>query len=107
MAVTLGWVPLDFTLALANGGDFVTALDASPTDWPAGTGIEIRIGPSPEEDLITTVWPATITGSLASWNVPATQVQTVLDAQDSYAWMYYIEPGGGTLLWMKGAIKAY
>lgn len=110
-AVTFGWEPLEFVVALSRGGDFVFTLESqingAATPWPAGIGIELRFSTTtPDEDPTPIVWPATITGTNASWDVPATSVAAVLDAPARYARLRYTEADGSKLVWMRGNVRA-
>lgn len=103
--ITFGWVPLEFTVALARGSDFVFTLIADPT-WPAGIAIELRLSVTgPGENPSPTVWPATISGSNASWDVPAAAVGAVIDTGVRFARLRYREPDGSALVWMKGGVR--
>lgn len=100
MGINLGLVPLPLTVTLAEGGDFVSALVASE-DWPVGIGIELRLTGGTEG---TVTWPATISGDRADWDVPAADVQEVIDADASAAQLLYSESDGTVLLWGKGIV---
>lgn len=75
MSVTLGLSPIEISVVLAHGGDFVATLTADDP-WPAGTGVELRFSTSPT--ATPTVWTATVDGAAdASTNLAtlaATQV---------------------------------
>ncbi len=103
MTVALGFVPIDCTVALSAGGDFSQTLTATPP-WPAGTAVELHFSPTPAEGPSTIVWPATISGANATWNVPAVSVAAVLNAQALYVTIHYVT-SIGTLVWMVGRVR--
>lgn len=101
MAINLGYVPHRLTVTLVAGGDFVSALVASE-DWPTGTGIELRLSGGTQD---TVVWEATVSGARADWNVPHTDVQTVIDAKAASAQLVYTEADGTVLMWGEGSVR--
>lgn len=104
MAVTLGLAPIPITVVLVSGSDFKCTLESSE-DWPDGFEIELRFSITAEEtDPI--VWPATVDGALATWNVPADEVAAVLAARALHARVRYVEAGGGATIRMLGPVHA-
>ena len=107
MTVAFGWKPPDFVMELAWGGDFVFTLQANQ-NWPTGIGIELRLyrTPDPSGDLNPIIWPATIVGANASWDVSATQVTNAITQRALYPRLRYSELDGSTLVWMRGIVNA-
>lgn len=103
VAINLGYIPQRLTVTLVEGGDFVSALVASVA-WPTGTGIELRLSGGTAG---TVTWPATVAGTRADWEVPAVDVQDVIDAKASTAQLVYTEPDGTVLIWGEGSINAH
>lgn len=106
MALTFGWEPIDFVVSLSRGGDFLFTLEAS-VPWPAGIGIQLRFSATrPEESTTPIVWPATVAGNLATWEVSAATVAAVLNTQARYVRLKYTEADGNALIWGKGCVHA-
>lgn len=103
MTVALGWRPQDFTVQLSGGGDFVATLVSQPA-WPVGTAMELHFSVTQVESS-PIVWPATVTGDTASWDVVATEVDAVLSVNACFVRLYYIS-GGSTIVWMSGRVAA-
>lgn len=107
MALTFGWEPIDFVVSLSRGGDFIFTLESSVA-WPVGIEIQLRFSATrPEESVTPIIWPAAISGVFASWDVPATGVAAVLDAQARYVRLRYAEADGSVLMWGKGCVSAH
>lgn len=103
-----GYQPFEFTLPLSSGSDYSFTLQSTPA-WPTGTSIELRFATDIDESKSTVpvvVWPATITGANATWNVAASNVQIVLDTQARYVKLRYIDSSVNTLVWGKGVVRA-
>ncbi len=105
MAVTLGVVPFDLNVQLAPDADFTSSITNNAGNWAGGTAIELRLSAS-SAGTSPTVWPATITGAVASWEVDKALVATALAAGVSYARLHYIDPASHDLLWGKGRVSA-
>jgi len=105
MAVTLGLVPFDLNVELAADADFASTITNNVGNWAVGTVIELRLSAS-SSGSTPTVWPATITGANASWEVNKSSVATALAAGVSYARLHYIDAAAEDLLWGKGRVNA-
>lgn len=103
MAINLGYVPQRLTVTLVEGGDFATALLA-PDDWPDGTEIELRLAGGTNDPV---VWPATVQGPRADWDLAAVAVQDVIDARVSRARLVCSTPDGNVLVWAEGPVNAH
>ena len=101
--VTLGTTPITITVTLPLDADFVCELVAEQ-DWPADTGIELRFHTDPNTAAAAT-WPATVAANSASWDVPAADVQAVLDAGATTVRLHYVEADGSDLLWGRGRVR--
>jgi hypothetical protein len=99
VTIVLGLTPIAVDVALPRGGDFVAAL-LSETPWPAGIAIQLRF----TTGSTAIVWPATIAGPRASWDVPAAQVATLLAAAPTAVRLHYVEPDGTVLVWGRGRV---
>lgn len=102
MSVTLGLSPIEISVILTHGGDFVATLTADDP-WPVGTEVELRFSTSPTATPM--VWPATVDGTSVSWDVPAATVQDVIDAAATTARLHYIESDGTVLVWGRGRVR--
>lgn len=103
MNINLGFTPLSLMVSLASGGDFVAALVYS-RGWPAGIDIQLVLSGGSAGQV---TWNADIDGSRASWDVPAADVQELIDTQVSTARLVYTEADGTALLWAKGVVRVY
>lgn len=100
--ISLGLTPLEMSVVLTHGGDFVASLVAVDP-WPAGTQVELRFSTGPTATPM--VWPATVNGTTVSWDVPAVTVKLVIDAAATTARLHYIEPDGTVLVWGRGRVR--
>lgn len=96
MTFTLGQAPEKLTVVLVAGADFVSSLDRSDGEpWP---DVEISL------DFGTAVWPATLDGASARWNVDQADVDALLATRPRSVRLWYVD-GPTRLLWAQGAIK--
>jgi hypothetical protein len=100
--ITLGSMGEDLTVVIPIGARFLCALDSS-NPWPNGTQIELHLMNDPGDTPV--IWPATISGSTATFDVPAGDVKTVTDARLSLARLLYNPAGAGFLLWGHGTTR--
>lgn len=100
--ITLGSDGEQLTVVLATGGDFVASMTSS-SPWGSVTITLVLSGGN--VDPIT--WTASIDDVTATFDVPANEVQTAIDAKMSIARLYYSPAGGGTLLWAHGGINVF
>lgn len=93
MSVTLGLSPIEISVVLTRGGDFVATLTADDP-WPAGTGVELRFSTSPT--ATPTVWTATVDGTTSGTSAIAPTVTS--DVADSLllAFMFASASSGST-----------
>lgn len=108
MGISLGLQPIELVVILVRSGAFVSALVAD-TPWLAGTAITLELygGKAPDGSLSSpVVWPATVAGTGAAWDVTPTGVASVLDAGHHYARLHYTAAGGDSLVWGRGRISA-
>lgn len=104
MAISLGFTPIPIAVQFSYGGEFVCNLVNHAQPWENGTHIELRFAVSKTATPI--VWPATISGNVAAWDVSATGVQAVIDAEAWVARLHYIDPSGNDLVWGVGRANA-
>jgi hypothetical protein len=102
--VTLGTAPIQVTVTLPRGADFVCELVAEQ-DWPDGAGVELKFHTSVDA-AATATWAATIDGTAAIWDVPAATVEDVIEAEAFVVRLHYVEPDGTILLWGRGRARA-
>lgn len=102
MAINLGYIPQPLTVTFVEGGDFVCAL-LSSEPWPAGIGIELVLSGG---TVGTVTWPATVAGIRADWDIPAAEVDELIDGEASTARLIYREADGTTLIWARGKVHA-
>jgi hypothetical protein len=72
MTVTLGARPDGLTVRLTTGADFIATLTNQSGDWAEGATITLVFSDTEE-----TVWPATITGADAAFNVDKAIADTI------------------------------
>jgi len=96
--IALGWKPPRLIVNLNRDGDFVAELVSDTGDFPVDTEIELRFN---RVGGLPIVWPATIVGDSARWEVDKVDVAAVLDADPLSAKLHY---GVGTLdiVWYRG-----
>jgi hypothetical protein len=99
--VSFGFVPVKGVLYLSRYSDFVNELISSTGAWPDGAVIDFRFLPANSTTWI--IWPATITGPTATWDVDKVDVATVLAAGASQYLLFYTQ-GTADLEWSKGPI---
>lgn len=100
--ITLGSEGEQLVVVIPVGADFVTTLSAA-TPWPTGTQIELHLSNTLSD--VPVIWPATVAGTTAVFNVAKTVTQAVIDARLSLARLYYSPGGAGTLLWAHGTTR--
>jgi hypothetical protein len=105
MPIVLGSVPDTLTVSLAYGGDFLQTLEA-PFNWDVGVAIELHFSTNPDDPTGAFVWPATITGVFATWDVVAATVGMVLNAGAVYARLVYTDASGDVMVWATGRVNA-
>jgi hypothetical protein len=89
---------------LDRDSDFVAEVVSVTGDWPDGTGVEIRFDlPGVAPDI---VWPATVDGASARWNVSKDDVADALDAEPKGVKMHYVTDIND-LVWFKGASRDF
>lgn len=101
--ITLGSEGEQLTVIIPVGADFVTTLSAA-TPWPTGTQIELHLS-NDSADVSPVVWAATVSGTTATFNVPAATTQAVVLGRLAYARLYYSPGGTGMLLWGHGVTR--
>jgi len=93
--IGLGFEALTLEVRLAPDSDFVGVLIAED-GWPDGTVLELRF---PDTAV---VWPATVVGESASWDVPAAQVAAALVGGVQRVRLLCLDDDGPDLLWAAG-----
>lgn len=108
MTLTLGVAPVALSVVVALGADWTVDLAATTADgaaytWPVGTTARLVLGSNGPTGEI--VWPATVTGNVLRWFVPATQVDEV--PSGSRARLYLDDPtdAAGPYLWASGTLS--
>lgn len=96
-AITLGNEPEQLRVVLVRDGDFVSTLTNADGNWSPTAVIDLRIG-----DLV--VWPATIVGDVAAFDVDKVAVNQVLDDQVSKVSLFYTD-GTADLCWARGTVS--
>jgi len=103
----MGAVPERLTVNLVPGADFVIALDSKdqtgePLDWPDTATISLVFN-----DTEGTIWPATVSGPTAAWNVDKAEVDALLSRYPSRSSirvrLVYVD-GSVDLVWAKGSV---
>lgn len=101
MAFALGTQPEKLTIQLSPRSDFVAVIQRSDgQDWAAGTEVFLEF----ETTTDPISWPATISGTDASWNVDEADVDTLIATRPRKARLWYVE-GEVRLLWAAGGVK--
>lgn len=97
-AIALGWKPPKLTVNLNSDGDFIAELISDTGDYPPDTEISLVFLPAGAPPI---VWPATVSGASAQWEVPKVDVAVVLDADPISAKLHY---GNGVrdIVWYRG-----
>jgi hypothetical protein len=100
--LTLGLKPKTMTLDLARGGDFNAALECvneagTPTNWPMGTAVVLRLG-----GLLD--WDASISGARAVWSVDKVDVEAAYNA-GYFTFGLYLINGTTEQLYAKGPVN--
>lgn len=101
MAVNFGRPVPCGVLNLAYGGDFVMTLVA-PQDWPDDIAISFLISGGTDGEV---TWDATIAGPRAEFDVPADDVQEVIDAKASAFRLRYFRASNAPIVWYEGPIN--
>lgn len=109
--IAFGFTPLEIGITLSPDADFYTSL-VNADGWEDGVGIELRF-PIPGADSASwVVWPATISGTTAAWDVVKTSVNTVVTQAKGIGGsgrarvrLHYIDTSGNDLLWGEGPIN--
>jgi len=96
--IALGWKPPKLVVNLNADGDFIAELVSDVGDFPDETVIELRFN---LVGSVPIVWPATIVGDSARWNVDKVDVAVVLAADPISAKLHY---GNATsdIVWYRG-----
>jgi len=97
-SIALGWKPPRLIVNLNRDGDFIAELISDTGDFAVDTEIELRFN---RVGAASIVWPATITGDSARWEVDKVDVAIVLDADPISAKLHY---GNATsdIVWYRG-----
>lgn len=99
--LTFGFIPEPGTMFLSQYSDFVSEIVSETGSWPDNASIEFRYLPN---NITTwTVWPATITGATASWDVDAATVAALLASGVTQYRLFYTV-GATELEWSKGPV---
>jgi hypothetical protein len=94
-SVKLGYSPTSMTLALAQGGDFVTTLVSQDGNWPGTAVITIEVADA--------TWTATLVTNEARFNVDQADVDAVIAKNPSKFRLWYTD-GATRLLWGTGPV---
>lgn len=102
MQIKLGYKPHDLEVEVVKGVPFYSSAFYSEDDvassWPAGTVLTLRHALG--------VWTAQINGAVASWNVPAAQVDAVLNSDHRAVALWYSSDTQSTpIVWAQGSFK--
>lgn len=103
--LTLGWPAGTLRLTLKADAAFQGQIElrtqaGTPLPWPAGTSAWLRL--TMRGTAFEAIWPATITGALMAWSVPAEQVALVPSRAWAQLWLDY--PDHEPILWVEGAV---
>lgn len=97
--VAFGYKPFSLAVNLAADSDFIQMLVAF-MEWPGGTVIELRFFDDAGAQL--GLWPATISGPQAMWDVPRAVVAAMIALDPREVRLFYIDVDDDELLWGKG-----
>lgn len=101
-----GWEAPEFNMPLYRDSDYSFALEADPS-WPSGVTLQFRFSSTyPNEDDTPIVWPATVDGNFASWDIVADDVNVVLDSGKKHVKLVYVSTGDRRRIYMKGTVRA-
>ncbi|RJO72976.1 hypothetical protein D5S18_22130 [Nocardia panacis] len=105
--LTLGSVAGRLRLVLDPASDFVRRVElqqpaGAPVPWPSGTSAWLRI--SANGTTFYANWPATISGSIMSWHVPAADVAKVPLTSWAELWVQY--PDTSAFVWLRGPVES-
>lgn len=100
--ITLGSDGEQLVVVIPVDADFVTTLSAA-TPWPTGTQIELHFSDTPSDTPV--IWPATVAGTTATFNVSKASAQPVVTARLSLVRLFYSPGGSGILLWAHGTTR--
>ncbi|MBF6277070.1 LtfC-like domain-containing protein [Nocardia nova] len=103
--LTLGDVAGRLRLALDPAADFVGRIElqqpqGTPIPWPSGMAAWLHL--SARGTTFDVEWPATIIGSLMSWQVPAGEVAAVPIGTYAELWLDYA--GASPFIWVEGKV---
>lgn len=103
MTVPLGNFPEGLEVRLPFDADFVSGtLTYQPGDWPTGTVLTLHL--FDDGGNFITSWAATVSGSVAYWDIPAATVAPVSAANVTRARLHYSDSSGIDLLWAAGKV---
>ena len=100
--IKLGSEGTDFAMILVPGCDFFAPV-VGPEPWASGSQVELWLPGPPEPN--TLIWIASIDEERATWDIPAAEVQEVIDAQIQKVRMIYRRPNGGPLPLGRGTVS--
>lgn len=104
MAINLGFIPIDISVTLAYGGEFLSSL-VSPTPWDVGVIIELHFCIGNDSAIDIAVWTASIDGATASWDMSTADVATVTDSAARTARLVYTDGSGDVIVWGTGQVN--
>lgn len=101
--ISLGNRPERLSVFLYRDSSFLSSIEVTPGPWPDGTIIELELRAT-ETDPSPTVWPATVEGAFARWELPSADVNDALNEGLEHVRLIYREADGTRLLWAEGVV---
>lgn len=100
MPINLGASPDRLTVTLTRGADFVTGMDSLDGPWPETAVVRLVFN-----DTADTIWPATIAGAAADWNVDKAEVDALIGrlTNPKNVQLTYTD-GTADLTWAQGSV---
>ena len=97
--ISLGAAPLQLTVTLVRGADFVQQLTRKDgTPWPTDAQVTLELI---HADTANTRWDATLSESTAVWNVDTAEVEATIAKRIRGAKLWYVQ-GELKVLWGMG-----
>ena len=101
--ISLGYQPVTANVHLTSGSDFVQTITASVA-WPAGAAVSLRIGADGTDPTGWTAFAATMTSTVASWDIPAATVLALVPGSRLGVRVVYSDATVPAIVWMLGSV---
>lgn len=97
--IKLGSTPLEVSVALSEGGDFVAEIDtADASSWGSGVTASLVFN-----DPSETTWTATRSGAALTWNVDKAAVAALIAVHPTRVRLIYAD-GTADMVWGRGPV---